>query len=127
MIRALSSIARTAALYRQSLFRPPALALQPCLEGIASNDSSSSSRDPAAAVGSSIGDIIGSLWFAVPKKRVSKSKKRMKTTWQYKIKKKENIILDPKTGEMTLMHHLPKNWKKYVPDPDLFVSSEKED
>mmetsp|Transcript_4233 Transcript_4233/g.6153 ORF Transcript_4233/g.6153 Transcript_4233/m.6153 type:complete len:125 (-) Transcript_4233:337-711(-) len=60
----------------------------------------------------------GSLWFAVPKKKVSRSKKRMKTTFQKRIKMKNNIIVDKRTGELTLMHHLPHNWKDYLPKFD---------
>lgn len=61
-------------------------------------------------------DIIDylSIWFAVPKKRVSRGKKRMKTTRQKRIKVKENIIVDRRTGEWTLMHHLPHKWKDYL-------------
>lgn len=116
MIRAFTTIARTVTLYRQSLFRSPVPALQPCLEGVTIGDSLASSHERAVGLG--IGDIIGSIWFAVPKKRVSKSKKRMKTTWQKKIKKKQNIVFDKRTGELTLMHHLPKNWKKYLPETE---------
>mmetsp|Transcript_3809 Transcript_3809/g.4558 ORF Transcript_3809/g.4558 Transcript_3809/m.4558 type:complete len:104 (+) Transcript_3809:115-426(+) len=56
------------------------------------------------------------LWFAVPKQKISRSKKRKKTTRQKAIKVKENIITDPRTGEPTLMHKLPFNWKKYLPE-----------
>mmetsp|Transcript_18213 Transcript_18213/g.25660 ORF Transcript_18213/g.25660 Transcript_18213/m.25660 type:complete len:104 (-) Transcript_18213:141-452(-) len=55
------------------------------------------------------------LWFAVPKQKISRSKKRKKTTRQKAIKLKENIITDPRTGEPTLMHKLPLNWKQYLP------------
>eukprot|EP00567_Pseudictyota_dubia_P014707 CAMPEP_0197456338 /NCGR_PEP_ID=MMETSP1175-20131217/43081_1 /TAXON_ID=1003142 /ORGANISM="Triceratium dubium, Strain CCMP147" /LENGTH=116 /DNA_ID=CAMNT_0042990393 /DNA_START=81 /DNA_END=431 /DNA_ORIENTATION=- len=116
MIRALSSIARTVTLSSSSLFRTPTPALRPCLDGFGIDESFSSSH--GRVVGSTIADIVDSIWFAVPKKRVSKSKKRRKTTWQKKIKMKENIILDGRTGELTLKHHLPKNWKKYLPDAE---------
>jgi hypothetical protein len=33
------------------------------------------------------------LWFAVPKRKVSRGKKRMKTTLQKKIKLKDNIVI----------------------------------
>lgn len=57
------------------------------------------------------------LWlFAVPKKKVSRSRKRMKTTRQKRIPLKKNIIVDPRTGEYTLMHKLPFNWKDYLPN-----------
>jgi ribosomal protein L32 len=58
------------------------------------------------------------IWFAVPKQKVSRSKKRMKTTRQKRIKLKQNIITDPRTGETTLMHKLPFNWKDYIPKFD---------
>ena len=61
------------------------------------------------------GDLSDALWFAVPKKKVTRSKKRMKTTSQKRIKLKKNIITDPRTGEYTLMHKLPFNWKEYLP------------
>jgi ribosomal protein L32 len=56
-----------------------------------------------------------SLWFAVPKKKVSRGKKRMKTTLQKRIKLKDNIVIDKRTGELTLKHKLPYNWKNYLP------------
>jgi hypothetical protein len=34
-----------------------------------------------------------SLWFAVPKSKVSRGKKRMKTTLQKRIKTKDNIVI----------------------------------
>mmetsp|Transcript_9236 Transcript_9236/g.11644 ORF Transcript_9236/g.11644 Transcript_9236/m.11644 type:complete len:115 (-) Transcript_9236:3223-3567(-) len=55
------------------------------------------------------------LWLAVPKRKVSRSKKRMKTTVQKRIKDKEHIIVDSRTGEYTLRHRLPFNWKEYLP------------
>ncbi len=58
------------------------------------------------------------IWFAVPKKRVSRSRKRMKTTVQKRIPLKKNIVFDPRTGEVTLMHKLPFNWKDYLPKFD---------
>ena len=57
-----------------------------------------------------------SLWFAVPKSKISRSKKRMKTTVQKRIKVKDNIIIDKRTGELTLKHKLPYNWKNYLPE-----------
>ena len=54
-----------------------------------------------------------SIWFAVPKSRISKSRKRMKHQ-RYKVVHKTNITHCPVTGEVTLMHKLPPNWKKYV-------------
>mmetsp|Transcript_24501 Transcript_24501/g.37278 ORF Transcript_24501/g.37278 Transcript_24501/m.37278 type:complete len:123 (-) Transcript_24501:191-559(-) len=55
------------------------------------------------------------LWFAVPKSKISRGKKRMKTTWQKRIKMKDNIVIDKRTGELTLKHKLPYNWKNYLP------------
>ena len=72
-------------------------------------------------------DIIEqtSIWFAVPKKKVSPGKKRMKTTRQKRIKLKTNIVVDNRTGELTLMHKLPFNWKDYLPKMDDFSLSAK--
>lgn len=58
------------------------------------------------------------IWFAVPKQKISRHKKRLKTTVQKRIKLKKNIITDPRTGEVTLMHKLPFNWKDYLPKTD---------
>lgn len=54
------------------------------------------------------------LWLAVPKRKVSRSKKRMKTTLQKRIKVKHHVIVDSRTGELTMRHRLPHNWKQYV-------------
>lgn len=60
-----------------------------------------------------------SIWhMAVPKKKVTRHKKRLKTTVQKRIPLKKNIIIDPRTGELTKMHHLPVNWKDYLPDEE---------
>ena len=59
--------------------------------------------------------VADCLWLAVPKSKISRSKKRMKTTNQKRIKLKENIIVDKRTGELTLNHKLPLNWKDYLP------------
>jgi ribosomal protein L32 len=59
------------------------------------------------------------IWLAVPKQKISRSKKRIKTTVQKRIKLKRNIVRDPRTGETTLMHRLPFNWKDYLPSDDL--------
>ena len=63
------------------------------------------------------------LQFAVPKKRMSLSKKRMKTTVRDRIPLKSNIIRDGRTRQMTLMHKLPFRWKEYI--PDLMIGYEK--
>ena len=111
MIRSLLSVARTAldrtALVSSSqFFRPtPQLALA----GVGGVD-----VDPG--VGSSGGaGVFDALWLAVPKSRVTRGKKRMKTTNQKRIAKKANIITDARTGELTLMHKLPFKWKEYLP------------
>lgn len=57
-----------------------------------------------------------SIWLAVPKKRVSHMKKRRKATLRDRIMKRKDIIFDPRTGERTLRHRLPENWKEYLPD-----------
>jgi ribosomal protein L32 len=58
------------------------------------------------------------IWFAVPKSKISKSRKRMKTTSQKKLPLKKNIVFDHRTGEVTLKHKLPFNWKDYLPKID---------
>ena len=62
-------------------------------------------------------ETYNSIWqFAVPKSKISKSKKRMKTTTQKRIQLKKNIVVDERTGELTLKHKLPFNWKDYLPE-----------
>jgi ribosomal protein L32 len=56
------------------------------------------------------------IYMAVPKSKVTRSKKRMKTTVQKRIPLKHNIVIDSRTGEVTLRHKLPFNWKNYLPD-----------
>ena len=56
------------------------------------------------------------LWFAVPKKKVSRHKKRLKTTVQKRIPLNRNIVTDPRTGEVTLQHKMPANWRDYLPE-----------
>lgn len=68
----------------------------------------------------SLSDFLGdSLWFAVPKKKVSRSKKRMKTTVQKRVEIKNNIIVDGRTGEISLQHKLPFRWKDYLPEENI--------
>ena len=55
------------------------------------------------------------LWFAVPKSRVTRHKKRLKTTAQKRIPLRQDIVTDPRTGETTRLHRLPFNWKDYLP------------
>uniref|UniRef100_A0A7S2EJ99 Uncharacterized protein n=1 Tax=Trieres chinensis TaxID=1514140 RepID=A0A7S2EJ99_TRICV len=112
MIQALAKAARTA-FGRSTLptIRPPLpLAPQLCLEGV-----SLPANDPKTG-NASLLDILDSVWFAVPKKRVTRGKKRQKTMNQKAIKKNSNIVIDKRTGELTLSHHLPFNWKDYLPD-----------
>mmetsp|Transcript_9250 Transcript_9250/g.13842 ORF Transcript_9250/g.13842 Transcript_9250/m.13842 type:complete len:130 (+) Transcript_9250:119-508(+) len=73
-------------------------------------------ENSASASPSPSPSIADCLWLAVPKSKISRSKKRMKTTTQKRISKKENIIVDSRTGEITLRHKLPFNWKDYLPD-----------
>jgi len=58
------------------------------------------------------------IWFAVPKSKISRSRKRMKTTSQKRIPLKKNIVFDPRTGEISIRHKLPFNWKDYLPKTD---------
>uniref|UniRef100_A0A6T7HG03 Uncharacterized protein n=1 Tax=Attheya septentrionalis TaxID=420275 RepID=A0A6T7HG03_9STRA len=59
--------------------------------------------------------LLDAIWLAVPKSRVSRSRKRMKTTISKRIVAKKNIVVDGRTGELTLKHKLPFNWKEYLP------------
>jgi ribosomal protein L32 len=56
-----------------------------------------------------------SAWFAVPKQKISHSKKRLKQAHKNVMRHKENISTCPRTGEVTLKHKLPLNWKDYIP------------
>lgn len=67
------------------------------------------------------------IWFAVPKRKHTRSRKRMKTTAQKRLKMKKNIVFDPRTGEVTLMHKLPFNWKDYLPSGTSSKSAEDKD
>ena len=72
----------------------------------------SSSQTPSnAAVGSLFDDA---LWFAVPKSKISRSKKRLKTNWQKKPKKIKHITTCRFTGLTTLKHRLPKGWEEFL-------------
>ena len=84
--------------------------------GIASSDwdlSSSAEHQQQQADASSI--LSNPFWFAVPKSKHTRSRKRMKTTRQKRLPLKKNIVFDPRTGEVTLKHKLPFNWKDYLP------------
>jgi ribosomal protein L32 len=105
------SMARLTALARHYFTSPFTQQIQPLLIP-------SGSRLPTQASPTLMDVLSDNLWFAVPKKKVTRSKKRMKTTRQKRIKLKKNIIVDPRTGETTLMHKLPFNWKDYLPKTD---------
>lgn len=64
------------------------------------------------------------IWFAVPKRKHTRSRKRMKTTAHKRLKLKKNIVFDPRTGEVTLKHKLPFNWKDYLPPTTASKSAE---
>ena len=59
------------------------------------------------------GDAVWNM--AVPKKKVTRHKKRLKTTVQKRLKPRTDIVHDPRTGEITLRHKLPFNWRDYLP------------
>jgi ribosomal protein L32 len=54
------------------------------------------------------------IWLAVPKSKISHQKKRVKGTLRDRLRLREDIITDPRTGETTLRHRLPWNWKDYL-------------
>mmetsp|Transcript_25149 Transcript_25149/g.41737 ORF Transcript_25149/g.41737 Transcript_25149/m.41737 type:complete len:120 (-) Transcript_25149:189-548(-) len=68
----------------------------------------------SATVPSLLDDL--SVWFAVPKQKISRSKKRMKSYQKRVIRPKENISLCPQTGQVTLKHRLPFNWRDFIPE-----------
>lgn len=69
------------------------------------------------SISSLLQDLSNGIWFAVPKSKHSKSRKRKKTTAQKRLPLQKNIVLDPQTGEVTLQHKLPPNWKEYLLPP----------
>ena len=89
-------------------FQSPQLSLAP-----AAISNGALSPSPSSSL-SSQPSLADCLWLAVPKRKVSRQKKRMKTTNQKRIKTKTHIIVDSRTGEMTLRHRLPFNWKDYI-------------
>lgn len=96
-----------------SMFQSPQLALAPAaLSGDRLFDNQSTMGHQDSLTGSP--SLADCLWLAVPKRKVSRGKKRMKTTIQKSIKTKNHIIVDSRTGEMTLRHRLPFNWKDYL-------------
>jgi ribosomal protein L32 len=112
MIRALTSAAtnvlrRTSDTFLSILHPPnPQLVLAPAVCGPSISAGVFNQQSPT---------IADCLWFAVPKSKISRGKKRMKTTLQKAVKKKEHIVVDRRTGEVTLRHRLPFNWKDYLP------------
>ncbi|KAL7493447.1 hypothetical protein ACHAWT_006649 [Skeletonema menzelii] len=97
-------------------FFPP-IAPQLSLAGIPSHYIDSNSLNNVDTSSSSLPSLLEeSLWFAVPKKKVTRGKKRLKTTLQKRIKMKNNIVIDKRTGELTLKHKLPYNWENYLPE-----------
>lgn len=95
---------------RQRLFfqNRPQLAMLPQLDGL-SLPQHASWMEPAAQ------EDNPWIWFAVPKRKHTRSRKRMKTTVHKRLPLKKNIVFDPRTGEVTLKHKLPLNWKDYLP------------
>jgi ribosomal protein L32 len=63
------------------------------------------------------------LWFAAPKKQVTRHKKRLKTTVQKRIPLRTDIVVDPRTGQVTRKHRLPFNWKDYLIEPSSSSST----
>ena len=112
MIRALTSAAtnvlrRTSDTFLSILHPPaPQLSLSPSFCGPSISSGVVQQQSPT---------IADCLWLAVPKSKISRGKKRMKTTLQKAVKKKNHVIVDGRTGELTLRHRLPFNWKDYLP------------
>jgi ribosomal protein L32 len=69
---------------------------------------------PMSSQSTSIWEEDLSTWFAVPKQKVSHSKKRMKQQFKNVIRPKQHICTCPRTGELTLRHRLPFNWEDYL-------------
>mmetsp|Transcript_15358 Transcript_15358/g.19483 ORF Transcript_15358/g.19483 Transcript_15358/m.19483 type:complete len:113 (+) Transcript_15358:169-507(+) len=92
-----------------NFFQPqPQLALAPAISSLPVEGLTPSSL-------SSSPTVADCLWLAVPKSKITRSKKRMKTTLQKRIKVKNHVMVDSRTGEMKLRHCLPLNWKEYLP------------
>mmetsp|Transcript_38366 Transcript_38366/g.46846 ORF Transcript_38366/g.46846 Transcript_38366/m.46846 type:complete len:122 (+) Transcript_38366:200-565(+) len=95
---------------------------QLCLSGLQHVTIPTASPNRIADVNDASGSgnrLFDAIWFAVPKKRVSRSRKRKKTTVQKRLKLKHNIVLDGRTGELTLRHRLPLNWERFLPDYEV--------
>lgn len=116
LVQSISRVISTA-IHRWLPLQPQlGLAAASCDYGILDRISPSSYHDPKDEEETNNSTESGLWLFAVPKKKVSRGKKRMKTTRQKRIPLKKNIVVDPRTGEFTLMHKLPFNWKDYLPD-----------
>ena len=126
MIRGIT-IAATSALNRASatmtsIFRTPTTAaasqLLPCLNELQAfpSDDPVHRQEENGSGSDGSPSLADCLWLAVPKRKVTPGKKRMKTTVQKRIKTKNHVIVDSKTGEVTLRHRLPINWKDYIPE-----------
>ena len=96
-------------------FFPP-IAPQLSLAGVPSHYFDNNNSLNNADASSAPTPLEEALWFAVPKKKVTRGKKRLKTTLQKRIKMKNNIVIDKRTGELTLKHKLPYNWENYLPE-----------
>mmetsp|Transcript_42971 Transcript_42971/g.48791 ORF Transcript_42971/g.48791 Transcript_42971/m.48791 type:complete len:126 (+) Transcript_42971:43-420(+) len=72
-----------------------------------------------------IDDTNTSIWFAVPKSKISHSRKREKQFHKNHIPHKKNIIFCKQTGEVTLSHRLPYNWRDYIPTFEYEPTTEK--
>ena len=101
--------------YEHQFYQPALLGLCPQQQEQPNNQSLNETDDSSSSTLGNVFDEL-SIWFAVPKSKITRSKKRMKTTVQKRIKRKQNIIIDPRTGEVTLSHRLPFNWKAYLPE-----------
>mmetsp|Transcript_7417 Transcript_7417/g.15504 ORF Transcript_7417/g.15504 Transcript_7417/m.15504 type:complete len:123 (+) Transcript_7417:172-540(+) len=116
MLTAIRTAAISAIQRQFQKFFPP-LAPQLSLAGISVEQSFSfNPLNTTATTAAPPTPLEDSLWFAVPKSKVSRGKKRMKTTVQKRIRMKDNIVIDKRTGELTLKHKLPYNWKNYLPE-----------
>eukprot|EP00558_Chaetoceros_sp_UNC1202_P003417 CAMPEP_0197246570 /NCGR_PEP_ID=MMETSP1429-20130617/15904_1 /TAXON_ID=49237 /ORGANISM="Chaetoceros sp., Strain UNC1202" /LENGTH=108 /DNA_ID=CAMNT_0042707261 /DNA_START=148 /DNA_END=471 /DNA_ORIENTATION=+ len=104
VVSATSSTIKRAGADMFAFFRPP---VSPQL-ALAANGTHV--IEPSSIHNSGSPTLADCLWLAVPKRKVSRSKKRMKTTVQKRIKRKDHIIEDSRTGEVTLRHRLPFNW-----------------
>mmetsp|Transcript_28893 Transcript_28893/g.43632 ORF Transcript_28893/g.43632 Transcript_28893/m.43632 type:complete len:136 (-) Transcript_28893:152-559(-) len=90
-------------------------------------DAASDTTSIQKSINGCINDLVPSTWlFAVPKSKVSHSRKRMKQFHKNHIPHKKNIVRCRRTGEVTLMHKLPMNWRDFIPTFEYEPSSEGE-